>query len=275
MKLSILKIATFALFLSLIGIESEIANAQKIKATHWYRISVPNSKSSIDVPRSSKTEGEKLGMYNYFGTSNQMFRFQPTGTGTYYIINKNSEKALAVQNASKISGSPIVQATIGARRNDEFYLKMVKPNQYALVAFHSRLPISISNSSLVQKRATTLFELKEVAAIPQNEMIKYIRKMKMAKNPGGTIRVFCEAGYLATFTATWIDENGKRDVWSSGKLSAGRRASKKIPALSRNVTLRAVMHSLKDSDIFSVKNVDYKKEYKVYGTIFKPKWTTQ
>ena len=101
----------------------------------------------------------------------------------------------------------------------------------------------------------------------------------LAENPGGTLRVFCEAGYVARFFATWDERqpNGSyvSRSWESGNLSAGRRSQVQIPERARNVRLRA--EGVAVGEIFNISRPQLKfgKEYKVYGTIFSRGWSEQ
>lgn len=96
------------------------------------------------------------------------------------------------------------------------------------------------------------------------------------KNPGGIIRVFCEAGYVASFSATWNERqpNGSYvpKSWNSGRLSTGKRSQVEIPPRSRDVKLRAEGDVV--NEIFNI-TPEFGKEYKVYGTIFKSGWAAQ
>jgi len=93
---------------------------------------------------------------------------------------------------------------------------------------------------------------------------------------GKTLRVFCEAGYVATFHARWVNKDTLEvEEWNSGRLAAGQRSNTVIPDGARNMEVWAIRHSFTNDEIFRTKEVDLNKEYKVYGTIFSSQWTTQ
>ena len=116
-------------------------------------------------------------------------------------------------------------------------------------------------------------------------------KLKVANhltaNPGGTIRVFCQAGYVAKFSASWKELKDPKSTafervdswveksWSSGKLSTGRRKNVTIPPHSENVILSGESVDPAAGTIFQVSPPEFGKEYKVYGTISKKKLKIQ
>lgn len=95
---------------------------------------------------------------------------------------------------------------------------------------------------------------------------------------GRTIRVFCEGGYVARFKVTYLTKKDgvfTSQEWVSSNLAVGRRDRVTLPFDAKNVVLKGFFLSAGEREIFTENNVDYNKEYKVYGTIFDASWTTQ
>ena len=139
-----------------------MSSASAQLTNHWYRITHVQSGKVVDVPRSSKANGEKIDVYGYYGTSNQKFRFEPAGGGYYFIINQNSGKALAVNNASKAAGARIVQWDKGPGKNDQIAVKFPGGGKVQLAIRHSGKFVSVQGTSLIQSDKPTLFQLSPV-----------------------------------------------------------------------------------------------------------------
>jgi hypothetical protein len=140
----------------------------------------------------------------------------------------------------------------------------------------------ISDNDFEKDVTGTIVKKGEVLTIEFSENSGLAQK-KWARGTGGvkggtTLRVFCEAGYVARFKANWKQPNefGGYDAksWTSSNLTAGRRDNTKIPIGSRNVTVSGYMLSAGERHIKTM-NVDFNKEYKVYGTIFSPQMVAQ
>lgn len=89
--------------------------------------------------------------------------------------------------------------------------------------------------------------------------------------PAKRLRVFCEAGYVGLFEATW-KVNGQPKSWSSGNLPLGQRREVQIPGNATDVVLRGFMISAGKHAVFEKRNPDFSQEYKLFGTIFGADW---
>jgi hypothetical protein len=86
-----------------------------------------------------------------------------------------------------------------------------------------------------------------------------------------------EAGYVANFYVSW-ESGGKKDSWSKKGVALTYEKLVKLPMDARNINISCyVFDALKDDKdgpkVFSESmNIPPNKWYKVYGTVFEPKW---
>ena len=90
----------------------------------WHRISPVNAPNlGLDVDSFSTAPGGNLMLWDYWGGSNQQFRFQSAGSGKWRIINRNSELCADVDGISTADGANIMQWTcIAGNSNQQFEL---------------------------------------------------------------------------------------------------------------------------------------------------------
>lgn len=90
----------------------------------WHRVSPVNAPAiALDVDSFSTSDGGNVMLWEYWGGSNQQFRFQSAGTGRWRIINRNSERCLDVEGISTADGANIFQWTcIAGNSNQQFEL---------------------------------------------------------------------------------------------------------------------------------------------------------
>lgn len=90
----------------------------------WHRISPVNAPAQgFDVNALSTAPGANIQTYEYWGGTNQQFRFQVAGNGKWRIIPRNSELCLDVSSNSAADGQNIVQWTcLAGAENQQFWL---------------------------------------------------------------------------------------------------------------------------------------------------------
>lgn len=90
----------------------------------WHRISPVNAPSKgLDVDSLSTANGANIMLWEYWGGSNQQFRFQSAGSGRWRIINRNSGKCLDVLNNSANDGANLLQyECLSGAANQQFEL---------------------------------------------------------------------------------------------------------------------------------------------------------
>ncbi|MDR8391289.1 hypothetical protein NC796_09085 [Aliifodinibius sp. S!AR15-10] len=109
----------------------------------------------------------------------------------------------------------------------------------------------------------------EVAVEPQQELTELLDA-----EPGGSILIRCEGGYVARFTVSY-KYKGKEISKHSGDISIGVNKSISIPEGVSDIHLKVEeMWGFGWSTIFT-KNFDspVTKCYKVYGTTLNPKYS--
>ncbi len=88
----------------------------------WHRISPLNATDkTLDVLNSSTDNGANIIMYDYWGGTNQQFRFQSAGSGKWRIINRNSGLCLDVHNLSTEDGANLMQYTCLAGGENQMF----------------------------------------------------------------------------------------------------------------------------------------------------------
>jgi hypothetical protein len=86
-----------------------------------------------------------------------------------------------------------------------------------------------------------------------------------------------EAGYVANFYVTW-ESGGKKNSWSKKGAALTYEHVVKLPPDARNINISCYVHDILEEDkdgtkVFSESmNIPPNKWYKVYGTVFDPKW---
>ena len=65
-------------------------------------------------------------LWDYWGSSNQQFRFQSAGSGKWRIINRNSELCADVENRSAANGANLAQWECIAG-NDNQVFELIRP----------------------------------------------------------------------------------------------------------------------------------------------------
>lgn len=94
-----------------------------------------------------------------------------------------------------------------------------------------------------------------------------------AKPEGGYVKFFNESGYAARFTVTY-NYNGKNLKAETGSMALGTRRTLNIPSSATNVKIKGEGSTVVSwTDIFEkTYNSPPNKCFKVYATIFDPKW---
>ena len=88
----------------------------------WHRISPQIAPAkSLDVDSFATYSGANLMLWDYWGGSNQQFRFQRAGNGKWRIINRNSELCLDVAGISTGNGANLHQWQCIADNNNQVF----------------------------------------------------------------------------------------------------------------------------------------------------------
>src|SRR5215472_9697299 len=116
------------------------------------RIHDTNSGLAVVVQNASTTNGAPIvtaqpsSLGN--GTNDDEWQFIPTNNGYYQVVNANSGLAIAVQNASTMSGAPVVQFTFSnGTGNDEWLLQHADNGTYNFINRLSGLYMEVPGAS--------------------------------------------------------------------------------------------------------------------------------
>lgn len=88
----------------------------------WHRISpLIAPTKGLDIASNSTAAGANIQIYDYWGGSNQQFRFQSAGTGKWRIIPRHSELCMDVSGNSAADGRSIIQWTCNAGAENQMF----------------------------------------------------------------------------------------------------------------------------------------------------------
>jgi len=85
------------------------------------------------------------------------------------------------------------------------------------------------------------------------------------------ITVFNQSGYVARFFVDYYI-NGRKSTWKSGNMALGHKLRFEIPPAASGITVRGQAKGIKWSKIFKRGQGNQTRCWKVYGTVFSPKW---
>lgn len=103
----------------------------------------------FDIEKGSTARGARLIQWRAKGVSNQRFRLEPLGDGTYRIVAGHSGMVLDVEKASLAPGARVVQWPWTGAANQRFRLESAD-GVWSLVAVHSGLALDVRGASTAQ-----------------------------------------------------------------------------------------------------------------------------
>jgi hypothetical protein len=119
----------------------------------YYRIVARQSNQVKEVIDGSQANGAKVTQKPVSGRDNQLWNFQPTGRGTYVIVNKASLKVLDVEGGPTATGN-------GARLqqweripnapNQEFRVDALPGGLFRITAVHSNRVVDVEGRSTAE-----------------------------------------------------------------------------------------------------------------------------
>jgi hypothetical protein len=92
-------------------------------------------------------DGANIQQWNTAGTTNQQFKFDHQGDGTYKITAVHSGKVVDVSGISKANGANVFQYTYYGTPNQQFIMVPTNNGYYKLIAKHSGKVVEVSGCS--------------------------------------------------------------------------------------------------------------------------------
>jgi hypothetical protein len=102
--------------------------------TNTYYIQNKSSQKYLDVPGSSKKEGEQIIQWEFHGGINQKWTFIPSKDGLYFIKSECSGKYLEVPNSLGKDGINIVQNEFQGGENQKWNLVLNPDKSYYIIS---------------------------------------------------------------------------------------------------------------------------------------------
>ncbi len=102
-----------------------------------------NNSFVIDIPRSSKNNGEYIELWRNGLTDNQRFNIKYIGDGYYSIKAVHSGKALEIANGSTILGTKVTQNTENSSNAQKWIIKDAGDGYYYIISKNSELYMEV------------------------------------------------------------------------------------------------------------------------------------
>ncbi|WP_246158763.1 RICIN domain-containing protein [Catellatospora sichuanensis] len=118
-----------------------------VSETAYYRITSVHSGKALDVRDASTGNGAGIQQWDYFGNSNQQWRFTATGGGYYRIAARHSGKVLDVKDVSTADGAGVQQWDYAGGANQQWQLLAAGGGTCRIVARHSGKALDVKDVS--------------------------------------------------------------------------------------------------------------------------------
>lgn len=113
----------------------------------WYKIVCRQSNKSIDVNGSSTANGGSIVQWDYWGGTNQQWKFTSLGGGAFAITNRNSNKSLDVNGSSTTGGTGIVQWDYWGGTNQQWIIVDMGFGYYQVTNVNSGIALDVNGAS--------------------------------------------------------------------------------------------------------------------------------
>ena len=114
----------------------------------WYRIVNRLSGKVLDVAGPSTADAANVHQWDWYGLSNQEWRFEAAGDGAYRLIARHSGKACDVAGASWANGANVQQWTTNGTPAQEWWLQPVGDGYCKIVSRETGRVLDVANLSL-------------------------------------------------------------------------------------------------------------------------------
>jgi hypothetical protein len=106
-----------------------------------------NSGKAVSVTNGSNSSLSILIQWNFGNSNDQIWNFQSTGDGYYYIAGKYSGKVIEVKGASTLKGAFIQINDKNGNNNQLWQINLLGNNQYAIINKGSGMALSVASAS--------------------------------------------------------------------------------------------------------------------------------
>lgn len=112
-----------------------------------YKIICRNSNKALDVYNSSTANGGSIDQWDYWGGTNQQWKFTSLGNGVFAITNVNSGKALDVNGISTTAGASIIQWDYWGGANQQWRIVDMGFGYFQIINVNSGQSLDVNGAS--------------------------------------------------------------------------------------------------------------------------------
>lgn len=118
--------------------------------------SVANTRLVIDIPHSSKDNGEKIGLWKNGKTANQKFNIKYVGDGYYTITATHANTSIELANGTTIIGTKITQYANNGSDAQKWIIKEAGNGEYYIISKNSELYMTVENEEVKEGANLTI-----------------------------------------------------------------------------------------------------------------------
>ena len=118
--------------------------------------SVVNTRLVIDIPHSSKDNGEKIELWKNGKTANQKFNIKYVGDGYYTITATHANTSIELANGTTIIGTKITQYANNGYDAQKWIIKEAGNGEYYIISKNSELYMTVENEEVKEGANLTI-----------------------------------------------------------------------------------------------------------------------
>lgn len=118
--------------------------------------SVANTRLVIDIPHSSKDNGEKIELWKNGKTANQKFNIKYVGDGYYTITATHANTSIELANGTTIIGTKITQYANNGSDAQKWIIKEAGNGEYYIISKNSELYMTVENEEVKEGANLTI-----------------------------------------------------------------------------------------------------------------------
>lgn len=204
------KYVSLIFFIGLFTHSATSHSQEPVRPGQTYIIEAYQGVFALDVEGASNTNGSKVILFYRHNGNNQLFRFEPTGDGYYYIRAHHSNKVLDIRGASSASDGILQQWDHAGVLNQQFRLNLAAGSgHYYIIARHSNMALQTTPSNTPGS---------DITQVPNagvtNQMFKFIPQNPPASPPPTSVStVKLEKPTLIVPISGQIVTNRNGEVW--------------------------------------------------------------